>query len=1326
MNHIGKEQNSKFLFHKTNIKKQKFFFQTDNKNKNSNSIISSIKGNGLELNKATSIKRSITNYGKKISKENENKGCSTSIVNKQPRSKKRKSLKYIEKTIMNKLLDISIQIEKEENFTSDINNKENLKLSTFIKKQIELDNDNSFISKEKTSNRLRLKNSSNPNTKLDLSESSVYSKKSFLSKKNSSPQIQKPKGKDKYRILVQKNILYDSFDSDEDKENENESFNISPKSNFILIFDFLILIFSFIDIIYTPFRLSIINGFCDQPNNFIMYIYYCIDILYIVDMLLGFVRSYYNFQFEIINNKKRIVKHYIVTQFWFDFFEAIPVFSFILYLCKRSHNINCDAYDLNNKQMFLLLFCFIKQVKLFKIINIKNNSITFVFNDFISENENIEKVVNFLIIVGICSFCFYSFISIHIFIGRHSYPNWIIRGGFQNKSHILLYLTSFYYLITTMTTVGYGDIVSVAFSEIIFQIILLSVGITVYSWVVSNIGNYVKNESYASMQFNKDGTILEEIRISHPNMPFRLYKQILQHLNARKIRQQQCDSNLLINSLPYSLKNTVLLTMYKHTINHFKIFKGCQNSDFKVRILTSFIPLFTKKNAILIHEGQQVDNIIFVKNGRLSLQAAIDKDEPEESITQYLNKNFGNISDDLMFLSNYESSNSSSSSSSKIKKYQTHLDLAKTALDTAINKKLKTVLESDMNESGIGKEMGKWEFGGEDFEESNYHFLNIINISKNESYGVVYMFLDRPSPLSLRVKSKKAEILLLRKNDATDISLRYPNIWMKYFKKSYFNSFSIKNITLNKIQHFWENLEKKSKQNNQALHRAKTNLNLCTIYKLNDKEVNEITKMINDPNKKNVTIQRAKTHGRKKTNGNNINRFFNMNNSKKSNLSTTNYSGINSFSFGSVAKKNEEKKSVINKSKFAENSSTMEKDNNLKFISKSSKNQTSIANSQTKKGNPRSFRKSNINKLKIEIKKLKNSKKYYKNLCEELSISKGIDSNLLSKNYKSALFSSLDKNNNITFGVNGKGEQNINIYNNLNHNIINNITIKNNGSQFFKSINNQSYSNDSYSSNSETTQRRFNFNEITIKSEIKLYFKSKYINLEKFTSGEFSKNEELQKQSLNFIKVFLEIKKKKKSKKLNSKKNKEKRNSGFTKNNDFRYFLNKFNSNYQNNNFPLKREKLINNKYINNNSSENSANEIINKLKNTYMKKRKSIQAKKSNNIKINKYYNFSLSPAKAMTRSQLSCKEKEGFFKNRKGSNFNLKLPSKVKINNENEEEIIFNKSNECITSKINSINNEDTKKESLLESMKKVSTDKSKSSLNFKLESCNEQTSN
>jgi voltage-gated potassium channel len=247
-------------------------------------------------------------------------------------------------------------------------------------------------------------------------------------------------------------------------------------------------------------------------------------------------------------------------------------------------------------------------------MDIKKNSVYNEFRQILTKYDLLESLYSFFLYFIFCVFGFYFFISIHIFIGQNSYPNWIIKYNSQNKNLSSLYLISLYYLITTMTTVGYGDIVCASsFREMVFQLILLSAGIAVYSWIVSNIGNYVKNENNASIKFDKDEAILEEIRILYPNMPFKLYKKIYHHLGLRRIRQKQCDSNLLINSLPHSLKNQLLMAIYGQTIKNFKIFRGTHNTDFTIRLLTNFIPLFSKKNAFLIHEGHMIDNIIFVK-----------------------------------------------------------------------------------------------------------------------------------------------------------------------------------------------------------------------------------------------------------------------------------------------------------------------------------------------------------------------------------------------------------------------------------------------------------------------------------------------------------------------------------------------------------------------------------------------------------------------------------------------------------------------------------------------------------------------------------------
>ena len=1253
--------------------------------KTRHSVYGSPVRNALELNgNMPQIKKAGTNELKK-SKDLDN---SNLTILKKRKNSNLQSLKFIEKNIKNRILDISIQIEKEDNIASGIIIDNNLNISTYIKKQI--DGDNDFSPKSKNINS---KNCINKSLKNDVSGSHIklsILQKSDYQKIPSFSRIHNYKGPDKYRVLLQKKLVYDSYDSEEERENEEGAFYISPTGNFVLIFDCLIIIFFLFDAIYTPFRLAKIEGFCAKENTCINIIYYCLDILYIFDLILGFLRSYFNFEFIIIKNIPHIIRHYIVTQFWFDLFQAVPVFSYISYLCKKKQNINCGAYDLNNREMFLLIFSFVKQLKLFKIINLKKNSIMYKINEYISENELLEGIINLLITICVCIFCFYSFISIHIFIGKHSFPNWIIRNGFQNQSIYLLYLTSFYYLITTMTTVGYGDIVVATFSETIFQIIVLSVGITVYSWIVSNIGNYVKNESYASMQFNKDGGILEEIRISHPNMPFKLYKQIFQHLNARKIRQKQCDSNLLINSLPYSLKNSLLLTMYRHTIENLKIFKGCKNSDFIVRLLTNFIPLFAKKNAILIHEGQLVENIMFVKNGRLALQAAIDTEEPEESIKHYLHKNFGDIAEDQLFLSQYESSNSNTSIG--IKNDKSPIDIARTVLDTVVNTRTKSAIATEINESGLGKELGKWDYGGEDFEESNYQFLNIINISKNESYGVVYMFFTKPSPLSLRVKSKKVELLLLRKSDALDISQRYPNIWMKFLKKSYFNTLSIKTLAVNKIKHYWENLEKKSKLKKPIL-KSKTNCKPFTIYNLkdNDKDNDIIQKTISMVNK-DCFVNKSSTNDRTKrkvqfdaavdkiiggnSNNQNLNvnfstqnkRFFNsIQNSPKMNEVDKNRND--------VSKKNNSTSSTV-KFNFKSNPSF----NTTKEKTDTPKSPFNKSNLKFKNKNRRNSRKTLVNKLKNEIKKLKNSKDYYKNLCQKLSRSKVVDANFVSNNFNSSFLASMQHNNINSYGTNSSINQHVNIFNNINPNIINNITIKNNNRFLFNSNNNESLNESGSSNNSTKSQRKFNIEEMTICCEIDIYYKAKYTNLEVYTLGEFSKNEELRKQTLNFIKVFLQIEKRK-NQKIKSANSKNTKNTvignPYVNNYDFRHILSKFNAGWKRKSYVMNTPKTIKSKYnqyltTKKKKKKNHKNTYITTFKNDIFNKSiKKSNSRRSKKISIKKnYMKETTSPKKTLFNKDKVNDSYRVKSKNNNTTIAFLKISTKIRTINEWENE--------------------------------------------------------
>ena len=78
-------------------------------------------------------------------------------------------------------------------------------------------------------------------------------------------------------------------------------------------------------------------------------------------------------------------------------------------------------------------------------------------------------------------------------------------------------------------------------------------------------------------------------------------------------------------------------------------------------------------------------------------------------------------------------------------------------------------------------------------------YIKIIDLRKNEHFGDALMILNEKSPVTIKVRTKNAELLFLQKTDATEISNVYPNIWKRIVNKSLFNMKQIKNMAKKKV-----------------------------------------------------------------------------------------------------------------------------------------------------------------------------------------------------------------------------------------------------------------------------------------------------------------------------------------------------------------------------------------------------------------------------------------------------------------------------------------------------------------------------------------------
>ena len=149
----------------------------------------------------------------------------------------------------------------------------------------------------------------------------------------------------KYRKLYLSKNLYDSLDDEEVVDMEKiYTFYISPNSLTVYILDFFVLIGSIIELFNVPIYISVhLPSFAVYNSIIGSLIFYIIDFIYIIDLISGFFRAYYNFEEVLIIKKRYMCLNYLKGNFIFDLIEAIPFF-LILNLGQE----NCNAQNFNN------------------------------------------------------------------------------------------------------------------------------------------------------------------------------------------------------------------------------------------------------------------------------------------------------------------------------------------------------------------------------------------------------------------------------------------------------------------------------------------------------------------------------------------------------------------------------------------------------------------------------------------------------------------------------------------------------------------------------------------------------------------------------------------------------------------------------------------------------------------------------------------------------------------------------------------------------------------------------------------------------------------
>ncbi len=473
-------------------------------------------------------------------------------------------------------------------------------------------NSNSFIIKNSISKILsKLQNKKNSNIsnslKYNLSNRQSLANRILLGseqliQKNLEIEYQLKKfNESNYRKLIKRDLIYDSL-SESEEEFEEPIFIFHPENQSFRKWKFILFICLSYNIIITPL------GFSFYYKNFLPFLIgdFLCDFISVINFILQFFIPYPDYLNETYETHHLLIlKHYLSTWFFMDLITDCPLSTIINFKFKLKAN------EYNNNIQLIHLFKILRIFKFFKynlnqrkLEESKISTISMLFN-----STKIGRLIFFFFIFVMLN---HILSCIYCFIGRFNYPNWITTHKLQDSNHISIYLAATYFNLYTIYSIGYGNIVPISIYEKVYTIFLQTIGIFIYSFLVSHMMLLLKI-SPKKEEYERKLNILNDIKIKY-NINNKLYHKIRRILDFN-YEIDNTDKFELLNYIPSHIRYELIEIMYKNMLN-FKFFKNT-NLDFISKIIVNFKPLKATFGDIIIKENDDIDELIFVIKGKI-------------------------------------------------------------------------------------------------------------------------------------------------------------------------------------------------------------------------------------------------------------------------------------------------------------------------------------------------------------------------------------------------------------------------------------------------------------------------------------------------------------------------------------------------------------------------------------------------------------------------------------------------------------------------------------------------------------------------------------
>ncbi|XP_038064905.1 potassium voltage-gated channel unc-103-like [Patiria miniata] len=336
-----------------------------------------------------------------------------------------------------------------------------------------------------------------------------------------------------------------------------------------------------------------------------------VDIMFIVDIFINFRTTFIDdVKGEVVSDPAKIAKHYLKGWFVIDVLAAIP-FDLIL-------------FGLANDEKTTTTMGLLKSARLLRLLRVARRLDQY--------SQYAPAVIcllmsAFTLVAHWMACCWYS-------IGEgerdleYGWLNQLSRdvnetyredetGGPSAQSK---YVTSLYFTLTILTTVGFGNVAPTTDVEKMFAICMMLVGSLMFACIFGNMTAIIERLYEGMARYHQQLTLVKEFVKFH-NVPHPLRRRLQEYFKHAWVYSngndlQEVDE--VMKDFPDFLQADISLHLNRNLLNGSPAFKGVEHGCLRA-LSVKFQNTHTAPGDILLHRGDSLNQMYFISRGSLEI-----------------------------------------------------------------------------------------------------------------------------------------------------------------------------------------------------------------------------------------------------------------------------------------------------------------------------------------------------------------------------------------------------------------------------------------------------------------------------------------------------------------------------------------------------------------------------------------------------------------------------------------------------------------------------------------------------------------------------------